>query len=144
MPIFDPTMPKPVLDDPDTEAFWDACREHRLVVQRCSNCRTFRFAPVPLCFQCLSTEYEWVESKGTGEVYTWTVCHRSAHPATTNAVPYNVVVVRLDDCGGALITSNLVGAGPNDGIHAGMRVAVVWDDLDDCTLPRFERDGPAA
>ena len=139
MPLFEATMPKPVLDDPDTEAFWKACREHRLIVQQCTACGTFRFAPVPICFSCLSPEYRWVDSSGTGEVYTWTICHRSYHPATQGRLPYNVVVVRLDDCGGALITSNLIGPGAENPIHAGMRARVVWDDVDEgCSLPRFE------
>jgi uncharacterized OB-fold protein len=61
------------------------------------------------------------------------------HPATDNCVPYNVVVVQLDDCGGAMITSNLLDV-EDDDIRAGMRVSVAWEDaLPDWTLPRFRR-----
>ena len=136
MPLFGPTMPTP-LDDPDTEEFWEACREHRLVVQRCRVCAEFRFAPAPVCFNCRSFEYDWVESEGVGEVYSWTVTHRAIHPATVDAVPYNTVVVRLFDCGGAMITSNLLDV-DNDAIEAGMRVQVWWDDISpELSLPRF-------
>lgn len=136
MPLFGPTMPTP-LDDDDTREFWDACREHRLVVQRCRECAHFRFAPAPVCFNCRSFDYEWVESEGLGEVYSWTVTYRAVHPATVDAVPYNTVVVRLLDCGGAMITSNLLDV-DNDAIEAGMRVQVQWDDISpDLSLPRF-------
>lgn len=139
--MFDATMPRPVLDDPDTAPFWAGCRQHRLLVQQCTVCDAYRFAPVPICHACLSSESRWVDSRGTGEIYTWTICHRSYHPATRESLPYNAIVVRLDDCGGALITTNLVGPGANDAIHAGLRVRVAWDDLDDeCSLPRFEVD----
>jgi uncharacterized protein len=138
MPLFGPSMPRPLLDDPDTEPFWDACREHRLVVQQCTRCEEYRSGPAPLCFNCLSDEQRWVESEGVGEIYTWTVCHRSFHRASDDAAPYTVVVVRLADCGGALITSNLVRSSNDAPVYAGMKVALVWDDLSqDCSLPLF-------
>lgn len=136
MHLFGPSMATPLADG-DTQEFWDACREHRLVVQQCSDCGHFRFAPVPLCFNCRSFSFRWVESQGVGEIYTWTVVHRSVHPATEESVPYNTVVVKLDDCEGAMITSNLLEV-DNEDIRAGTKVSVVWDDVtQDCTLPRF-------
>ena len=83
--------------DPDTAEFWTACRDHRLIVQQCASCDAFRFAPAPRCYRCRSGAHRWVESEGVGEVYTWTVVHRAANPALEPVVPYNVVVVRLDD-----------------------------------------------
>ena len=136
MPLFGPSMATPLADE-DTQEFWDACKEHRLVVQQCTDCGSFRFAPMPLCYSCRSFSFRWVQSQGVGEIYTWTVVHRSVHSATEKAVPYNTVVVRLDDCGGAMITSNLLEV-EHDDIRAGMRVSVVWDDVSpDCALPRF-------
>jgi hypothetical protein len=123
--------------DPDTEAFWLACREHRLVVQRCAVCGAHRFAPSPVCHRCQSFETELEVSAGRGELYTWTVVHQVMHPAVADAVPYNVAVVRLDDCSGAMITTNIVGVAPGE-LFAGMRVEVRWDDIDDdLTVPRF-------
>jgi uncharacterized OB-fold protein len=137
MLIFDEDMPRPRLNDPDTQPFWEACREHRLVVQQCANCGEYRFAPVPLCHRCQSWDTNWVESAGRGRVYTWTVIHRALHPAAASSVPYNTAVIELDDCGGALITSNVL-----DIDHAQLQpdlpVEVVWDDVsEDLTLPRF-------
>lgn len=138
MLIFEDGMPRPLLTDPDTRPFWDASREHRLVVQQCGECGAFRFAPVPLCYNCNSFDVTWSESAGTGEIYTWTVTHSPILPAAASSVPFNTIVVKLDDCGGALITSNLVNAS-NDEIRAGLPVRVVWDDVsDEYSLPRFE------
>lgn len=129
-------MPIPRVEA-DTQEYWEACNEHRLVVQQCLVCKEFRFGPSPICHACHSFEYESVESAGVGEVYTWTVTHHSVHPATADAVPYNSVVVQLSDCGGAKIISNLIDV-DNDEIEAGMRVEVVWQQVsDDITIPRF-------
>jgi uncharacterized protein len=134
--MFGPSMPVPIVDE-DTQEFWAACKEHRLVVQRCEDCGAFRFAPSPVCYECRSFRYEWVESAGVGEVYTWTVTYRCYHTAAEGAIPYNVVVVRLGDCGGAMVTSNLLGV-DNDRIEPGMRVELVWEDVSsECALPRF-------
>jgi uncharacterized OB-fold protein len=136
---FDSSLLLPTLD-PDTEAFWLACAEHRLVVQRCAGCGSYRFGPAPICHNCHSFQTELEESAGLGELYTWTIVHRPAHPAVELAVPYNVAVVRLYDCGGAMITTNLVDVA-NDDLTAGMPVRVRWDDVSDSiSLPRF---GPA-
>ncbi len=136
MPVFGAEMPRPVADAL-TAPFWAACREHRLVIQRCSACGTFRHLPHPLCGRCQSPDHEWVPSAGRGSVFTYTIVGHSVHPATTDAVPYVVAVVALDDCGGVLVTSNVVGCDPHD-VHVGMPVEVVWEDLDEeLTLYRF-------
>lgn len=129
-------MPVPIIDE-DTREFWEACRQHRLVVQQCDTCGNFRFAPAPICFSCHSSTFSWIESEAIGEVYTWIITHRPVHPATRDAVPYNSAVIKLLDCGGALITSNLIDIDDKD-IEAGMKVSLVWDDIsNDFSLPRF-------
>jgi len=57
-------------------------------------------------------------------------------------VPYIVVVVKLDDCGGVLLVSNLVGAGAVD-VAVDRPVRLRWDNDAGVTLPRFElaKDG---
>jgi uncharacterized protein len=129
-------MPSPVRT-PDTDGFWSGCGEHRLLVQRCASCGNYRHPPSPVCFECRSLECIWVESAGAGEVYTWTVTHHMFGPLSPASLPYNAAVVRLFDCGGALVTTNLVGV-DTDAITAGMTVRVQWCDLDDgSALPLF-------
>jgi hypothetical protein len=56
-------------------------------------------------------------------------------------VPYNVVVVELEE--GPFFHANVVDC-PNEAIHIGMPVEVVFDDVsDEVTLPRF-RPRPAS
>jgi uncharacterized OB-fold protein len=120
-----------------TAPFWEGCAQHRLIVQHCTRCGAFSHPPSPLCVKCGSREWDWVESRGRGEVFTYTIAHHAVHPAVKDQVPYGIIVVRLDDCGGVLLTSNLVDA-PVEALRVGLRVLLVWEDLaEGVALPRF-------
>lgn len=135
---FAESMPIPIAE-PLTEPYWAAAREHRLVIQRCTSCGTFRHLPSELCGHCQSPEHEWVESTGRGTVFTFTIAGHPVHDATAPAVPYNVVIVELDDCGGVMVPSNVVDCEASD-VTIGMTLEVVWDDInDDVAIPRFRR-----
>ncbi len=123
--------PRPVLDD-DNALFWLGCREHRLVVQRCGSCGTWRFPPRPRCASCQSADMSWEEVSGRGEVVSFTMCHPPVLPAYADRVPYNVIVVQLAE--GPHVVSNLVDGDP----EVGMPVAVTFVDVDgELTLPQF-------
>ena len=119
-----------------TQPFWDACRDRRLIVQRCDRCATHVFIPQAFCSACRSTELSWVESTGLGAVVSFTEVWR---PQTTAFdAPYTVAVVRLDE--GHEMMTNLVGEGRAD-VAIGDRVRVAFVDVDaDVTLPCFELD----
>lgn len=122
----------------DTQEFWDACNEQRLVIQRCARCGTYRHLPRPVCHQCTSFEWEWGQSRGLGEIFSYIIVPHGVHPATLDAVPYNAVIAQLSDCGGVKLTSNLINCA-NEDIRIGMPVRVAWEDAGDgVTLPRFE------
>ncbi|MFC4946711.1 Zn-ribbon domain-containing OB-fold protein [Pseudonocardia sp. GCM10023141] len=87
-----------------TEPFWAACREGRLLVQRCTSCGAHLFLPRPFCSTCLGTDLQWVESSGRGVVVTHTVVWRAQTPAFET--PYVVGIVRLGE--GHEMFTNLV------------------------------------
>ena len=73
--------------------------------------------------------------RGTGTVASFTICYPPVLPAFTDLVPYNAVVVQLDE--GPFMVSNLVDI-DNDAIEVGLPVEVLYVDLDDeVTLPQF-------
>jgi uncharacterized OB-fold protein len=55
----------------DTEFFYDGLREHKLLIQCCSDCKTLRVPPRPMCGNCQSLNWEAAESKGRGKVYSY-------------------------------------------------------------------------
>jgi uncharacterized OB-fold protein len=96
-----PTILKETHADPMTQPFWDAAKEDRLVVPKCSNCGTFRLPPSAYCFNCQSRDFEYVELPGTGAVYSFTVVRHPLHPDLADAVPYVSGTVELDGTQGA-------------------------------------------
>ena len=138
MSVFPADMPVPQVEAL-TEPFWAAAREGRLVIQRCTDCGTFRHLPHVMCAVCQSSAHEWVESAGLGRVFTYTIVTHPVHAATTDSVPYNVVVVELDDCGHVLVPGNVVDCAPDD-VEVDMPVSVEFDLVsDDIAVPRFRR-----
>jgi uncharacterized protein len=129
-------MPVPV-PEPATAAFWEGCAARELRIQQCASCGQHRHPPVPICSRCRSFDHTWDVSRGAGRVFSYIVVHHSVYPATNAFVPYNVAVIQLDDCDGALVTSNVVDC-PNDELSVGMPVRVVWEQVDDSlSLYRF-------
>lgn len=89
--------------DPTTEAFWQACFERRLVVQKCNACGHHQFYPRPLCLACEATALGWVEAKGTGTIYSLTTVRL---PVTEELLPpYLLALVDLDE--GPRLLSNI-------------------------------------
>jgi len=133
---FPDAMPRPVVNDL-TRVFFDAAREHRLVLQRCLSCRAFRHPPRPICPHCRSLDASWEDVDGRGQLFTWSVVHQQFHPATASILPYIVAVVELHGTQGTRFTTNLVDVFEGD-LTAGRELEVVWEDMDEyLSLPRF-------
>ncbi len=127
-------FPLPTVTD-DTRPFWDACRRHQLVVQRCTACGTFRHPPAPVCWRCRSFAHAWEPASGRGSVFSYAVVQRAFLPEVP--VPHTIAVVALDDVPGVRLISNLIDAEPTQ-VHIGLPVEVVFDDVaPDVTVPRF-------
>jgi hypothetical protein len=128
-PCAEPEVPPA---DATSQGWWDATRERRLVVQRCTSCQHLQHYPRALCVACGGTRLEWHEVAGSGVVDSFTVVHRglSGYDA-----PYVVARVRLDE--GPLLLTNLVGA-PVDSWRCDRTVRVAWQSLADGRhLPMF-------
>ncbi len=140
MPYMPQGMPLPDTKDPFTKDWWAYCKKHELVVQRCTKCGTFRHTPAPICYNCLSWDYEWHKVSGKGVVFSYTIAHYPAMPLLKERVPYSILIVELPDAGNVRMVGNLIDGTPNEEIHVGMPVEVVWEDIaDDVTLPQWKR-----
>ena len=119
--------PLPVVT-PQTQPFWDATRVGELRVQRCGQCGQLRFPPASICDECLSAEVSWFPVSGRGTVWSMCEFHRVYFKGFADEMPYNVVLVRLDE--GPRMYSNIVGVAYAD-IEVGMRVQAVFDAVTD-------------
>jgi uncharacterized OB-fold protein len=117
----------------DTEFFWDGCKAHRLLIQRCGGCQTLRHPPRPMCPRCNSVEWDTIESSGRGEVFSFVMPQHPPYPWFE--YPYIVVLVDLEE--GIRLVSNLCEIAPAD-VTIGMAVEVFYEEFDEgLVLPQF-------
>ena len=129
-------LPQPI-PNADSAPYWAAARERRLLIRKCSSCGALHFMPRHLCPVCWSDELEWVESKGTGIVHTFTVMRRAPLANFAALAPYVVALIELDE--GPRMVANVQGS---DALSTkiGDRVQVTFEDRGDgAMLPQFER-----
>ncbi len=126
-----PEVPQP---DEVTAPWWEATKEHRLLVQSCGACGATQHPPRALCTGCGATEHlAWRSAAGTGVVDSFTVVHRAPRPDLS--VPYVIARVRLDE--DVVLLTRLEGRDPQDW-RVDDRVRVDWVDLaDGRALPVF-------
>ena len=131
--------PQPRFPEPDTQPFWDATRENKLMYQVCNGCSGVIFYPRAHCPSCGGLENTLKESTGNGTVYTYSVVMQSRHPAFKDLGPYAVAYVDLDE--GFRLMTNIVNVkDPIHDISCGMKVKVFWHKQGDgeISLPMFE------
>ncbi len=125
-------FPRPT---PETEAFWQGCRDHKLLLQRCTQCKEFQFYPRIICAKCASDNLQWVEASGQGEVLTFTVVRRPVSEAYAADVPYVVALIQLDE--GPTMMSNVVECDPEI-MQIGSPVQVIFEDWsEEISIPQF-------
>jgi len=118
---------------PISATFFDAAREHRLVIQKCPR-DGFFFYPRNRCPECLSADWSWQETSGRGFVYAFTIDRVGHDPAQRSRLPLVIAIIELDE--GPRMTANVLDCVPED-VVVGMRVEAVFEDLDRETLIQF-------
>lgn len=109
-------MPAPNLSPGDKEYF-DAPADGKLMLKKCGACGEHHHYPRALCPFCFSSDVQWVEAKGAGEIYTYSVTRRGT------AVPYCIAYVKLDE--GVSMMTNIVDC-DLDTVKIGQKVRVVF------------------
>jgi len=126
-------IPRPT---PETRPYWEAAKQHRLLIQRCRDCSEWYFYPRPLCPRCFSRHVEWQPASGRGRLHTFVINHR---PPRNFPVPppFIIGVVELEE--GPRLLTNIVGIDPDPSkVKCDMAVEVVFEDLsDEIALPKF-------
>lgn len=119
--------------EPDNGWWWEQASKGVLAIQQCSNCQTLRHPPKPMCNQCQSLQWDFIESCGRGTVASFTTLDHPKFPGYE--YPINIVLVDLEE--GPRITSQLIDMDMSD-IEFGMEVSVQFKtDPDGFVLPVF-------
>ena len=116
--------------------FWDACKEHRLIMQQCTACANYIFYPTYMCPCCGGSDLRWEQVSGRGRIHSVSTVFHPADPVFAQATPYVVALIQLDE--GPVMMSNIVG---EDRLEARIddRVEVTFEETGDVTLPRYRR-----
>ena len=125
-------LPSPT---PVTGPYWESCRRHELMIQKCSQCGTQQFYPRTICSACCATDLLWVRASGFGTVVTWTVVRHPVSSAYADDIPYVIALIELDE--GPTMMAQVVDCEP-DSVQSGMPVEVCFEEwTEDITMPNF-------
>ena len=108
----------------ETEGFWSAAKDGRLMVERCSACGAESFPPRGICRSCRQRSTVLAEVAGPGWVYSFTVNHQRWRPGLE--VPYAIVLVEFDDHPGVRVPGRLRGCRPEE-VVIGMAAGVGFE-----------------
>lgn len=134
----------PVPDASGLDApYWEAVRDGRLVVQRCTRCEAWQWAPEWVCHECHSFDVGWDEvprdgADYRGVVYSWERVWHPTDRGLSDAVPYVAVLVALPSAGGLRMIGNLVGD-QQAPVVIGTPVRAVFEQHDSYALVQWER-----
>ncbi|WP_199549059.1 bifunctional MaoC family dehydratase N-terminal/OB-fold nucleic acid binding domain-containing protein [Streptomyces sp. N35] len=131
--------PRPVINR-DNAGFWKGVEEHKVLIQRCTECSVLRFPWLPGCNSCGGAEWDTVEASGEGTVFSYVVMHHPPFPAFDP--PYAVGLIELAE--GVRMISNVVGV-PHDEVRIGMAVRLEFLRTDEeLEVPVFRPVGASA
>jgi uncharacterized OB-fold protein len=105
---------------PESQAFWSAADEGRLVVKKCNACGEVHHYPRDVCPHCLSTDTAWLQASGRGSIYSFSTMGKGD-------AAYTLAFVTLDE--GVTLMTNLVDCDPKT-LAIGQRVKVVFKPSD--------------
>jgi len=126
----------PAVDDL-SRPFWEAAKQHRLVIQQCGQCGYFNHPPRPVCDACLSQQLAFTPVSGKGTIYTFSVMYQPNIAGFEDQIPYLNILVELDEQPRLFVVSNWPGSERNK-VKIGGRVEVYFEDVnEEISLPQF-------
>ncbi len=102
--------------NPESQPYWDAAAKGKLLIKFCKGCKKHFFYPRSICPLCASSDTEWKEASGKGEIYTHSTMRRVPEP-------YALAYVTLAE--GPKMLTNIVDC-DFDKLAIGQKVHVVF------------------
>ena len=99
------------------ERYFEAAKEGKLLLKKCASCGQVHHFPRGICPFCFSSKVDWVEAKGTGTIYSYSVSRRAG------PVPYCIAYVTLDE--GVTMMTNIVDC-DLDTVRIGQKVKLTF------------------
>jgi len=126
-------LPQPT---PETQHFWDGCRDGKLLLQRCKDTGKAYFPPRPFSPYTGSRDVEVFEASGKATLFSYVINHRPAKGFEDEA-PYAIAVVELEE--GPRMMTNIVDCEQTpEALVLDMPLEVSFETAtDEITLPKF-------
>lgn len=83
----------------ETEAYWAAANDGKLLMKKCDDCGKTHFYPRAICPHCQSSNTSWYEASGKGVIYSYSVMRRGG-------TPFAIAYVTVDE--GITMMTNIV------------------------------------
>lgn len=115
-PYQDRKLADPMLNVGD-EKYFEAAGQGKLLLKKCGDCNEVHYFPRGICPFCLSTKVDWVEAKGSGTIYSYSVTRRAG------PIPYCIAYVKLDE--GISMLTNIVDC-DLDSVKIGQKVQLTF------------------
>jgi uncharacterized protein len=115
------------MSNAENQAFFDAAREGRLLLKRCLACEALHYYPRAVCPFCASPRTEWLEARGRGTIYSYSVMRRVQ-------TPYAIAYVTLEE--GVTVLTGLVDC-DFDRLRIGDAVRAVFKPQGELIIPMF-------
>ncbi len=126
-------LPQPT---PETQHFWDGCRDGELRLQRCCACATSYFPPRPFCPACGNREVEVYAASGRATLYSYIINQRPR--PDMGSEPHSIAVVTLEE--GPRMMTNIIGCPQTpEALQLDMPLQVSFEaQTDAISLPLFK------
>lgn len=115
---------RPPVRTPETEPFWDAANEERLLYGACQDCGKPHYYPRRICPFCFSENVAWKQASGFAEIHAFSLFRKGVPP-------YISAWVTLDE--GVSVLTNITDCNVAS-LHIGARVRVVFKPAADGQL----------
>ena len=125
----------------EAKPFWDGLANQLLLIPKCNDCGHLFMYPKAYCPNngCFSSNLDWEQVSGSGNLFSYTIVHRSADVRFQEIAaqkPYIFALIELEE--GPKLISNLVNV-DIDNLEVGMPVEIIFEKInDDITLPKFQ------
>jgi uncharacterized OB-fold protein len=133
------TYKKPIpMVTPESERFWQGCKQHELWLRYCNACAKAYYYPRDICPVCGSRDVTWKQATGRGTVYTFAIVQRAPTPAFAEDAPFVTAIIELEE--GPRMLSIITGVEPEPSkLSVGMPLEVTFEDItEEISLPKFQ------
>ena len=120
---------------PETQHFWDGCRNGELLLQRNKQTGEAYFPPRPFCPKTGSRDVEVFKASGRATLHSYVINHRPRPDMGDQ--PYAIAVVKLEE--GPKMMTNIVGCPQTpEALVLDMPLVVTFEKISDTiSLPLF-------